>query len=428
MAQNCFQRRSLRVSNATRTSAANLTLRQSLFPLALVTGFSYGLLDALNSHFQKTLGIDRARSAGLQAAYFGAYPLASLGHANWILRHYGYKAVFIWGLVLYGVGFCVSIFVIGNGLGSSETATNPYITVCGPARYAEMRINLSQAFNGIGSVVAPLMGSYIFSKDVSDNTSSLQDVQYVVTIPEITDADLTSEDETANQDQSFWKNYKLFHAAFAQFCYVGSQVAVASFFINYVIETRPNTSRSTAAQFFAGAQGTFAIGRFFGVGLMKYIRPRKVFLVFLSMVVVFTAASIGTKDNAGLTMLYFVLFFESIVFSTIVALGMRGLGKHTKRGSGLIIGGVVGGAVVPPILGAISDVPDSGTAYAFGVPLVFFILSWTYPFCVNFIAPYRIAADDVGVVSTTQYSGATEDIDDGSSVLAKATIARVEKV
>jgi fucose permease len=108
-------------------------------------GFSYGLIDTLNKHFQNTLGITRSRSSGLQAAYFGAYPLASLGHANWILRHWGYKACFIWGLSLYGVGallawpclvyrsfggFCAATFVIGNGLGSLETAANPYLAVC----------------------------------------------------------------------------------------------------------------------------------------------------------------------------------------------------------------------------------------------------------------------------------------------------------
>lgn len=157
-------------------------------------GFSYGLLDTLNKHFQNTLGINRARSAGLQAAYFGAYPLASLGHANWILRHYGFKLVFIWGLSLYAVGalvawpcilhrsfggFCAAIFIIGNGLGSLETAANPYITMCGPPRYAELRINISQAFNGVGTVVAPVLGSYAFFKYTSDDVRSLQNVQWV---------------------------------------------------------------------------------------------------------------------------------------------------------------------------------------------------------------------------------------------------------
>ncbi|KAJ0381756.1 hypothetical protein COL922a_013910, partial [Colletotrichum nupharicola] len=232
-----WKKRSLKVRDTERTRAAELTLRESLYPICLVTslfflwGFSYGLLDTLNKHFQETLGISKARSSGLQAAYFGqfqehhvdsisAYPLASLGHAAWILRHYGYRAVYIWGLFLYGLGallaipaikehsfggFCACIFIIGNGLGSLETAANPYIAICGPPKYSEIRINLSQAFNGIGTVVAPVLGSYVLFD--FDDQKALENVQWVYTaiaifvfalalvfffstIPEITDADM----------------------------------------------------------------------------------------------------------------------------------------------------------------------------------------------------------------------------------------------
>ncbi|RAQ72503.1 hypothetical protein COH20_010779 [Aspergillus flavus] len=105
-----WKKRSLKVRDGDRTRAAELTLRESLYPICLVTslfflwGFSYGLLDTLNKHFQETLNISQARSSGLQAAYFGAYPLAPLGHPAWILRHYGYRAVYIWGLFLTGDG------------------------------------------------------------------------------------------------------------------------------------------------------------------------------------------------------------------------------------------------------------------------------------------------------------------------------------
>ncbi|KAF5003297.1 hypothetical protein FDECE_10148 [Fusarium decemcellulare] len=435
-----IQSKSLRAKNDKRTNAAGLTLRESLFPLILVTslfflwGFSYGLLDTLNKHFQNVLDIDRARSAGLQAAYFGAYPLASLGHAAWILRHYSYKATFIWGLFLYGLGsliaipcikaksfggFCAAIFIIGNGLGSLETAANPYITVCGPPRYAEIRINLSQAFNGIGSVVAPLMGSYVFFK--FDDNSALDNVQWVYVaiavfvwalavvfwlshIPEITDADMefqASQVQASYDDKPFWKQYTLFHAAFAQFCYAGAQVAIASMFINYVVETRPGTSDSLAAQFFAGAQGAFAVGRFVGVGLMHFIRPRMVFLGFLFACAVFIAPAIHVTGNIGMSLLFVVLFFESICFPTIVALGMRGLGRHSKRGSGWIIAGVIGGACVPPLTGATGD--RHGMGIAMTIPLTFFVLALTYAASVNFVPQYRDVVDaftvaEVGVV------------------------------
>ncbi|KAI7212368.1 putative L-fucose-proton symporter [Hortaea werneckii] len=431
-----FKRMNLKQGNTARTNAAELTLRQSIYPLCLVTilfflwGFSYGLLDTLNKHFQEILGIDRARSAGLQAAYFGAYPLASLGHANWILRHYGFKLVFIWGLCLYGIGslvawpcllyksfggFCAAIFIIGNGLGSLETAANPYITICGPPRYSEMRINISQAFNGIGTVVAPVLGSYVFFKNTGTGENALQNVQWVYLaiaifvfilavvfyfspIPEITDADMefqASESNANTDSQPFWKQYRLFHAAFAQFCYTGAQVAIAGYFINYVSENRANTTTSLASQFLAGAQGAFAMGRFVGSGIMKFVRPRWVFLVYLGLCIVFIAPSIAHRGNTGLAMLYLTLFFESICFPTIVALGMRGLGKHSKRGSGWIVGGVCGGAVVPPILGAVADIYDN-TAPAMSVPLAFFIAAWTYAICVNFVPAYRIPADRLG--------------------------------
>lgn len=201
-----------------------------------------------------------------------------------------------------------------------------------------------------------------------------------------------AEETHANTDvKPFMKQYRLFHAAFAQFCYTGAQIAIAGYFINYVTETRPNTSSALGAKFLAGAQGAFALGRFTGVGLMKFIRPRWVFLFYLTMCIVFVAPAITQRDNAGMSMLYVTLFFESICFPTIVALGMRGLGKYTKRGSGIIVGGVCGGAVVPPILGATADAYSTATAML--VPLCFFVAAWTYSLAVNFVPAYRISAD-----------------------------------
>lgn len=163
------------------------------------------------------------------------------------------------------------------------------------------------------------------------------------------------------------------------------------YFINYVTETRSNTDASLGAKFLAGAQGSFALGRFAGVLLMKYIRPRKVFVFYLTMCIVFIGPAIIQRQNTGMAMLYVTLFFESICFPTIVALGMRGLGKYSKRGSGFIVGGVCGGAVVPPILGATADA--HGTAFAMVVPMCFFVAAWTYSLCVNFVPAYRVPAD-----------------------------------
>lgn len=203
----------------------------------------------------------------------------------------------------------------------------------------------------------------------------------------------TSHASTA--DVPFRKQYRLFHAAFAQFCYTGAQVAIAGYFINYVTETRGNTDSALGSKFLAGAQGAFALGRFAGSFIMKFVKPRKVFLVYMTMCIVFVAPSITQRGNTGMAMLYMTLFFESIIFPTIVALGMRGLGKYTKRGSGWIVGGVAGGACVPPLLGAAADAQNS-TAKAMSVPLAFFIAAWTYPICVNFLPYYRDPVDSLG--------------------------------
>ncbi|KAK1138895.1 hypothetical protein N8T08_001684 [Aspergillus melleus] len=434
-------RSGFRVDNSKTTSAATLTLRQSIWPLTLVTilfflwGFAYGLLDTLNKHFQETLHITRVRSSGLQAAYFGAYPLASLGYANYLLRHFGYKTVFIFGLVLYGIGalcmwpaglnqsfggFCAATFVIGSGLGSLESAANPFITVCGPPKYSEIRINLAQAFNGIGTCVAPALASYVFFTSTEDDVNALKRVQWVYLaigifvfvlaavffvseIPEVTDEDMAfqvSETHVNEQEKSFWKQYKLFHATLAQFTYTGAQVAIAGYFINYVTETWPGTSSSTGSKYLAGAQGAFAVGRFIGAIIMKYIKARWVFLVYLSCTVAFIAASTTQGKQSGLAntgeaMLFLTLLFESVCFPTIVALGIRGLGRHYKRGSGFIVGGVCGGAVVPPVLGHVADMRNS-TGFAMIVPTMFMVVAWTYAVAVNFVPTYKETVDQVG--------------------------------
>lgn len=209
----------------------------------------------------------------------------------------------------------------------------------------------------------------------------------------------------------FHKQYRLFHATFAQFCYTGAQVAIAGAFINYYDETKANDS-AAAARYLAGAQGTFAFGRFVGSALMSKVRPRWVFLCFMTMCIVFIAPSITQRGNTGISMLYVTLFFESIIFPTIVALGMRGLGKYSKRGSGFIVAGVAGGAVVPPILFAAADSQGKAnletghapTAIAMSVPLAFFVAAWSYSLAVNFVPAYRDVADkfhttEIGVVN-----------------------------
>ena len=276
-----------------------------------------------------------------------------------------------------------------------------------------------------------MLGSYVFFLHTGEDAQALKNVQWVYLaiacfvfllaivfyfspIPEITDADMAfqAEETHASTDtKPFRKQYRLFHAAFAQFCYTGAQVAIAGYFINYVTETRPNTDSALGSKFLAGAQGAFAMGRFTGVLLMKFVRPRFVFLFYMTMCIIFIAPSITQRGNTGMSMLYVTLFFESIIFPTIVALGMRGLGKHTKRGSGVIVGGVAGGACVPPLLGAAATINDS-TALAMVVPMMFFVAAWTYALAVNFAPTYRDAVDKFHMTKIGVETGSEEGVKD----------------
>jgi FHS family L-fucose permease-like MFS transporter len=198
------------------------------------------------------------------------------------------------------------------------------------------------------------------------------------------------------------------------------------YFINYVTENGTTTDSALGSKFLSGAQASFTVGRFFGAAVMKYVRPRKIFLVFLTMCIVFSAPAITQRGYTGMSMLYITLFFESICFPTIVALGMRGLGRHTKRGSGWIVAGVVGGAVVPPITGAVADA--RGTPLAMVVPFLFFVASESYALAVNFVPSYRDPSDafsttDIGIAGA---HGAADEESGDAGVTAAEEKARVD--
>ncbi|KIV86997.1 hypothetical protein PV11_02570 [Exophiala sideris] len=410
------------VANKGLTGASALTLRQSIFPVALVTvlfflwGFAYGLLDVLNAKFQTSLNITAAKAGGLQGAYFGAYFIGPLTYSGWIVRKYGYRVTFMTGLCIYGVGalmfwpsavyksfpgFCGSLFIVGSGLSTLETSANPYIATCGPPRLSEFRLELSQSFQAVGSVVAPLLASRVFFKDTSSNDLSKVQWTYVgiaafvfllavvfffSPLPEVTDADMALQAEqcadlTGYEEKPLAKQYKLFFGVAAQFTYVGAQVAVASQFIKYCQESA-GISASAASDRYAIGQSLFAIGRFAAAGLFMFVKPRLVLLLFMTMIMIFISCAMGVKGEGGIAMLSIVLFFESCIFPTIFTLSIRGLGRHTKRGSSFIVAAVSGGALFPALTGLAADNFHS-YHLAMCVPLCGFFVSFVYPIYLN---------------------------------------------
>ncbi|KAJ5287544.1 hypothetical protein N7478_003230 [Penicillium angulare] len=415
--------RKITVDDNTITSAVNLTLRQSLFPNLLVTilfflwGFGYGLLDTLNSHFQTTLNITAGRSSGLQASYFAAYFICPLTISGWIVRKYGFRVTFMTGLAVLAVGcllfwpsgvkrsfggFCGSMFVVGAGLATLETAADPFLSICGPPKYSEIRLNLGQAVQGVGTFIAPLLASRVFFANTVDTNAGLKNVQWtylgvacfvflliilfwLAPFPEITDADQEALEGQIAENHAdvgpFKKQFTLFLGVSSQFCYVGAQAAVAGYFINFCEEAGRDAASSS--DLLSVAQGLYAFMRFVSSGLMmmRPFKPRIMLTVFLTLCVVFSVASIATHGTASVAMIILVLCFESLCFATIFSLALRGLGRHTKRGGSLLVAAISGGMVFPPMMGAVVTNVNAHTAMA--IPMMGYIIALAFPIYVN---------------------------------------------
>jgi len=202
-------------------------------------------------------------------------------------------------------------------------------------------------------------------------------------MPELTDADMgTQEVEIAEYDPDlFRKQYNLFLAVWSQFCYVGAHVAVAGYFINFAQEAGKTASQSS--DLLAVGQGLYAFNRFLAGALMMLpaFKPRFMLAVYLVSCFIFSIAAMTTTGDASIALLILVLCFESCCFATIFTLGLHGLGRHTKRGGSLLVSGVSGGMVFPPMMGAVVTARSAHVVMA--IPMMGYALAYVFPIYVN---------------------------------------------
>lgn len=380
-----------------------------LFPFILVTslfflwGFAYGLLDVLNKHFQETLNVTKARSTLLQAAYFGAYFLIALP-AGLFMNKYGYKRGIIIGLLCYATGaflfypaaeqasfnfFLLALFVLASGLTCLETAANPYVTVLGNPSTSETRLNLSQCFNGVGAFLGPIIAAKLFFGE-ENNNGNLDSVKMIYIIigvvvlivaglffrtplPEIKESEIVS---SASLDRK-----PLFHhsnftgGVIAQFFYVAAQVGIAALFINYCTESGNGIDNEHASNLLSVSLILFTVGRFVGTGLMRKIAPNLLLSIYAIVNVLLCTIVMLNKEWISIYALMTIFFFESIMFPTIFALGVKDLGHHTKKASSFIIMSIVGGALMPYFMGLVAD--KYSTAISYIIPLFcFIVVAW----------------------------------------------------
>lgn len=367
--------------------------------LFFLWGLSYGLLDVLNKHFQETLNITRARSGLLQAAYFGAYFLMAMPAAALMSRK-GYKTGILLGLGLFVAGallfipatsaarfefFLFALFVIACGLACLETAANPYVTFLGPPQRAEQRLNLSQSFNGVGSFVGPIIGGALFfGGDHATGSGGVKATYVAIAVVVAAIALLIARtpmpfirEETVSDAQGarpLGRQRHLRNAVVAQFFYVAAQVGIGAFFINFVTE-HGGVDSQKASFLLSVAMVGFLGGRFLGAALMARIAPATLLFAYAAINVLLCALVAAGLGWASVIALIATFFFMSIQFPTIFALGVKNLGANTKRGASFIIMAIVGGALVPPLMGWVAD--HHGTALSYLVPAAcFMVVAW----------------------------------------------------
>jgi FHS family L-fucose permease-like MFS transporter len=367
----------------------------------------------LNKHFQDVLHISKARSGLIQMSVYTAYFLMALP-AGLFMKRFGYKRGIIMGLLLFAAGayliipasmiqsfwlFLTGLFILGCGLTTLETAANPYTTKLGPPESAERRINFSQSFNGLAWIIGPIIGGmFILGNTGGDDGNKLSSlmipyfcigtivliiafVYLKVKLPEIADEQpvhgAANTPATLFSAKPLIKQRHFVLAVIAQFCYVAAQTGVFSFFVNYMTDTNltPHFTNTEAAFMLGiGGFGLFMIGRVTGSFMMSRFKPTSI-LAFYSLMICLLLPIVSLSMGwFSIVSLGLIFFFMSIMFPTIFALGIKGLGEKTKKASSFIVMSIVGGAIFPMFMGWIADISSMSVGFFAPIPLFAFIL------------------------------------------------------
>ncbi|WP_298703190.1 L-fucose:H+ symporter permease [uncultured Veillonella sp.] len=383
--------------------------------LFFLWGFSYGLLDVMNKNFQNHLGITKAVSGLLQAAYFGGYFVIAIP-ASMIATKFGYKGGIIMGLALYALGalliipasnaqsfnlFLLAFFIIACGLGSLETNANPYITKLGSDEDAAFRINMAQSFNGVGQFLGPIVGGALFLSlshgDVDQNMSNVQMVYvgiavvvlavlvlfFLAKMPEGSEvseaagdkAVTAAEGDTGSYSTLFkYRHFRL--GVIAEFLYIAAQVGAGAFFINYCVEHWQGLGDHQAAYFFSIALVAFLIGRVVTTPIMKKVKSNVLLAIYSLINAGIMIVLQFVHDLPAVIVLWLSFFFMSISFPTIFALSVVKIPENcVKKASSLLIMSIVGGAFMPFFMGHIADQWGTGASFLLLTPC-FLYVAW----------------------------------------------------
>lgn len=384
-----------------------LVEKRYLIPFILLTslfflwGFAHAILDVLNKHFQELLAITKAHSAMIQVTMYMGYFIMAIP-AGLFINRFGYRRGVVFGLLLYGIGsllfipgqhwmsfnfFLFSLFVIGCGLVFLETAANPYVTELGAKETAASRLNFAQSFNGLGCIFAPILAALVLfsdDKEPSGNVALPYTIMGIIVLlvgvvfSRISLPEIKHEVETDEQGRrvSLWSHKLFIFGLIALFAYEVGEISINSFFINYVTEQGWMSPRQASLVLSFGGLSLFMVGRFAGSWIMSRVRAEKMLFCCATGTVLTTFCVLLDLGMPSLIALLAGYAFEAIMFPTIFALSLKGLGSHTKRASSFLMMSPVGGAVGPLLMGYVADC--STMSMAFIVPFVGYLVVWLY--------------------------------------------------
>jgi FHS family L-fucose permease-like MFS transporter len=379
-------------------------------------GFLTALNDSLIPHLKQIFDLNYAQAMFVQLAFFGSYFVFSIPSAK-LIEAIGYKRTMVVGLAIMAFGvflflpaasvpsypfFLAAQIILAAGVTALQVAANPYVTVLGPARTASSRLNLTQAFNSHGTTIAPYFGSALIlggAAELAHMTRQQQAASVkmpyagigialvllaiaiaLVHLPRLqTTQEFRTTGSAENPLGSIWEHHHVWLGAIAIFTYVGAEVAIGSFLINYMgSPDLGSIPAATASKLVAFYWGGAMVGRFIGVGALRRIPTGRAVGICAIVTSLLVVTSMLTNGDVAMVSILLVGLFNSIMFPSIFTLGTAHMGPLTGKASGLLVMAIVGGAIIPVIQGAIAD--KIGIHHCFILPLLCYLFVMYYGF------------------------------------------------
>lgn len=372
----------------------------SLTILFFMMGFITCLNDILVPYLKAIFSLTYSQAALIQFCFFAAYGLTSIPFSK-LIEKMGYQKGMVIGFALAALGcllfypavllhtyalFLAALFVLASGIVLLQVAANPCVAIIGPKETASSRLTMAQAFNSLGTFVAPFFGAYFILSGLT-NSVYAEGVVYpyfliagvLIVIALVLSKINLSGMESAKADESRWqdvlKEKGLLLGVIGIFAYVGAEVAIGSFLVNYVMEIS-HVNETQAAPLVALYWGGAMVGRFIGIFTLKAFAPAKVLMTHALLSVLLILVSMQTTGTLSIVSMALVGLCNSIMFPTIFTLGIKGLKEgQEKKGSGLLATAILGGAIVPLLTGLLAD--RLGLHHAFILPVVCYVyIAW----------------------------------------------------